>query len=230
MRWIVLLAALLFISTGSAKADAAHGWAAYLKGNYAAALKELKPLAEAGDATAQYYLGTMYSDGHGVPHSSREAAAWYEKAARQGQPDAQFNLGFLLINGAGEGTDAVAADPAAGASWLEKAGAQGNASAASYLGYLYWTGTALPADHDRAVYWVVRAAETGDVAAQYQAGTILASERGVTNAINAYKWLDLAARKGDTRAAQARDKLAAERLAPAEVQQAKALADAWHPQ
>jgi len=229
MRWIPIVTLLLLLTAGPANADAQQGWAAYLKGDYAAALKELKPLADAGDRDAEYYLGTMYSDGHGVPRSSREAAAWFEKAAQQGQADAQFSLGFALVNGAGEGADAVPADPAAGVAWLEKAGGQGNVSAAYYLGYLYWTGTSVPADRDKAISWSVRAADLGDAAAQYQAGAILASTPGAMNAINAYKWFELAARKGEPRAAQARDKVAAERLAPAEVQQAKTLADAWHP-
>ena len=43
------------------------------------------------------------------------------------------------------------------------------------------------------------------------------------------KWLELAARQGDARAVRARDQLAAERLAPAELEQAKHLADAWRP-
>ena len=41
-------------------ADYNKGWEAYNIGDYATALREWKPLAEQGDAFAQYNLGTMY--------------------------------------------------------------------------------------------------------------------------------------------------------------------------
>src|SRR5271165_3620340 len=40
--------------------------AAYQKGDYAAALQILRPLAEQGNAIAQYDLGLMYDSGQGV--------------------------------------------------------------------------------------------------------------------------------------------------------------------
>lgn len=210
-------------------AQVAKGWAAYMRGDHATALRILKPLAEAGNADAEYDLGTMYSDGHGVPRDTKEAAAWWQKAAAQGQPDAQFSLGFLLLYGGGEGPDAVNSDPAAGLPWLEKAAAQGHASAEYFLGYLYWSGIVVPFDPQKALQYTIPAADQGRVDAQYQAGMILSRQPGVQNAIEAYKWFDLAARQNYPGAALSRDKLAADRLAPAEVQQAKAMADAWKP-
>jgi len=233
--WPVLAVALVLTALpdsparADAESDVASAWAAYQRGDHAAALKKLKPLAEAGNADAEYDLGTMYSDGHGVPRDPRQAQAWWEKAANQGQADAQFSLGFLLLNGAGEGDDAVAADPSAALPWLEKAAAQGHPSADYFLGYLYWSGTSVPFDPEKALQYTLRAAEQGRADAEYQAGTILASQRGVQNAIEAYKWLELAARQNYPGAAQNRDRLAADRLAPVEVQRAKALADSFKP-
>lgn len=230
MRNVLLaLATLMLLACTGARADVATGWAAYLHSDYVAALKELKPLAEAGNADAQYALGSMYSDGLGVRRSPRDAALWFEKAAQQGHADAQFSLGFLLLYGAGEGANAAPADAAAGLPWLEKAAAQGNGPAQYFVGYVYWTGLGVTPDRDKARQWSLRAADRGVIDAQYQAGTILASERGAANAVEAYKWLELAARQGDARAVRARDQLAAERLAPAELEQAKHLADAWRP-
>ncbi len=230
--WLILAAAVA-MQGGAARADdasdVAAAWAAYQHGDHATALRKLKPLAEAGNADAEYDLGTMYSDGHGVPRDPRQAEAWWEKAANQGQPDAQFSLGFLLLNGAGEGDDAVAANPAAGLPWLEKAASRDHPSAEYFLGYLYWSGTGVPFDAQKALQYTVRAAERGRADAEFQAGTILASQRGAQNAIEAYKWLELAARQNYPGAAQSRDRVAADRLAPAEVQQAKALADSFRP-
>ena len=43
-----------------------RGVNAYLRGNYATALRQFKPLAEQGDAWAQYWLGRLYYRGEGV--------------------------------------------------------------------------------------------------------------------------------------------------------------------
>ena len=66
-----LIASSLFfiLITGPfpAYAGLAEGLAAYDRADYAAALRELAPLAEKGDAAAQYRLGRMASLGQGVP-------------------------------------------------------------------------------------------------------------------------------------------------------------------
>ena len=42
-------------------ADFDKGWSAYKSGDYATALREWEPLAEQGNAFAQYNLGLMYA-------------------------------------------------------------------------------------------------------------------------------------------------------------------------
>ena len=59
------------------------------------ALKNLRPLAEQGDAKAQYWLGEMYHVGHGVTKDHKEALRWYRKAANQGHPPAKNSLASL---------------------------------------------------------------------------------------------------------------------------------------
>ena len=39
---------------------------AYLRGDYVTALHEWRPMAKQGDAYAQYSLGLLYHDGHGM--------------------------------------------------------------------------------------------------------------------------------------------------------------------
>ena len=48
--------------------------------------------ADHGSAASQYFLGVMYSKGRGVKKNYRKAAYWYDKAARQGHPDADDHL------------------------------------------------------------------------------------------------------------------------------------------
>lgn len=50
------------------------------RGDYATALRLLRPLAGQGNASAQYNLGIMYELGQGVPQSYAEAVMWYHRA------------------------------------------------------------------------------------------------------------------------------------------------------
>ena len=68
---------------------------AYLRGDYATALREWHPLAEQGNAGAQYNLGVMYDKGEGVTQDNAEAVKWYRKAAEQGDARAQVVLGTM---------------------------------------------------------------------------------------------------------------------------------------
>ena len=100
---------LLAISAHAGAAGIDDGVAAYLREDYATALRELLPAAEAGDVRAQGLLGFMYDDGLGVPHDDAAAAGWYLLAARQGDPYAQENLGIMLADGDGVPRDYVRA-------------------------------------------------------------------------------------------------------------------------
>ncbi len=77
------------------------GMEAYDKGDYATAFEEWRPLAEQGDANAQYNLGVMYNHARGVPQDYEKAFHWYSKAAEQGHASAQYNLGLMYELGQG---------------------------------------------------------------------------------------------------------------------------------
>jgi TPR repeat protein len=79
------------------------------RGDYTTALRLYRPLAEQGDAKAQYELGGMYDSGHGVPQDYVEAAKWYRRAADQGFTDAQDALARMYFNGWGVPKDYVQA-------------------------------------------------------------------------------------------------------------------------
>ncbi len=83
MKRLALAVALLIGLAMPAWADFQAGVDAYLRGDYATALQEFKPLAEQGHAEAQTYLAGMYYQGQGVPQDYAEAVKWYRKAADQ---------------------------------------------------------------------------------------------------------------------------------------------------
>ena len=82
----------------SASADFQKGLTVYKSGDYATALREWKPLAEQGNADAQYNLGVMYHTGDGVPKNYKTAMKWYRLAVRKEIPFAQSNLGAMYEN------------------------------------------------------------------------------------------------------------------------------------
>ncbi len=110
---LALIAVLCAGFTLGLTAPAWAGWdeatAAAQRGDYATAIRELRPLAEQGDVLAQYNLGSMYSGGKGVPQDYAEAVKWYRKAAEQGMDEAQNNLGVMYANGLGVPQDYVLA-------------------------------------------------------------------------------------------------------------------------
>ncbi len=85
---LVLIAALCAGSTLGLMAPAWAGWdegvAAYQRGDYAKAIRELRPLAEKGYANAQVVLGVMYVKGQGVPQDYTKAALIHFNALMAG--------------------------------------------------------------------------------------------------------------------------------------------------
>jgi TPR repeat protein len=132
---IFTIAALLLVSATGCANHTRSGWRAYEAGDYATALAEWTPLAEQGDADAQYLVGLMHDDGQGVPVNHREAARWYILSAEQGYAAAQNNLGALYY--AGEGVER-STDEAV--KWFGSAAAQGFALAQGNLGVLRMLG------------------------------------------------------------------------------------------
>jgi TPR repeat protein len=116
----------------SARAGFAEGASAYNARNYALALKEISPLAKAGNPDAQHLLGLMYYMGRGVTRDYKQAFAWHLKAAGQGKADAQYVVGAMYYTG-----NAVPQDQKHAVSWFRKAAEQGNPDAQHALGLMY---------------------------------------------------------------------------------------------
>lgn len=63
--------------------------------------------AEQGDSDAQFELGMGYYYGQGdVRKNYKEAAKWYLKAAKQGMPEAELEIGLMYGEGKGVRKDA----------------------------------------------------------------------------------------------------------------------------
>ncbi len=134
--------------TAPAWAGLDEGAAAAKRGDHATALREWRPLAEQGNAKAQFNLGVMYDRGLGVPQDYAEAVKWYRKAAEQGNAEAQHDLGIMYDKGLG-----VPQDYAEAVGWWRKAADQGYAYAQSNLGVMYGVGQGVPQDYVLAHMW-----------------------------------------------------------------------------
>ena len=76
--------------------------AAMHTGDFAEAYCIMRPIAERGDADAQYNIGWMYMNGYGLRANDSLALKWWNKASRQGHTDASFSIGMLYSLGDGE--------------------------------------------------------------------------------------------------------------------------------
>jgi TPR repeat protein len=173
----------------------AAGRYAFLEADYATAKQYLEPLAEAGDAEAQYWVGVMYSHGRGYSPVCGEAARWYERAAKQGHPEATFSLGFTLYRGSGSAGDGcvILPDRARAAPWLKRAAEMGAPRARYMIGHMYRVGDGVAQSEDEALKWLEKAANAGLSEAQFDLGVMHAS---AGNNADAYFWFFMLALKG----------------------------------
>ena len=109
---------------------------------------EILKRAEAGDADAQYNLGSCYENGNGVTVDYKEALKWYRKCAEQDNANAQCTIGFFYERGKG-----VTQDYKEALKWYRKSATQGNAVAQRCIGDCYFEGKGVPLDGDEAVKW-----------------------------------------------------------------------------
>jgi V8-like Glu-specific endopeptidase len=125
-------------------------------GDYATALRRLNPLAEKGDARAQFDIGFMHAYGWGFQRNPAEAITWYRKAADQGLAVAQHFLGLAYVNGEG-----VRGDDAEAARWFGRAAVQGFAQAQFMLGQMTLDGRGVAKDPAQGYALIVMAGRGG---------------------------------------------------------------------
>ena len=89
-RLLATLAMTSVLVTAPALAqDYNDGFIAAAAGDYETAVAKWQPLAENGDANAQFNLALIYHKGLGVPADEALAVGWYHRAASNGNLQAQ---------------------------------------------------------------------------------------------------------------------------------------------
>lgn len=220
-----LLLSALFAAPFTANAGLNEGLAAYDKAEYATALKELTPLAEKGNAKAQYRLGKIFNLGQGVPPDKKEAAKWFHQAAQQGLAEAQGALGYLCLVG-----DGVSQNSDLALEWTRKAATQGDATAQFNLSVMYGERFGIQKNPAESLKWLRKAADQRHVQAVNTLGALYENgQAGVKrNPVLAYMLFDAAARQGDAAATAKRTSLEKD-LSASDLRAGKELARKWTP-
>lgn len=113
--------------------------------------------ANAGYAPAQATIGMLMS----LAGQHDKALRWWDKAAEQGDPEAQYNLGMARLKGNG-----AMQDPETAFVWLMYAAMAGVAAAQQRVGFAYATGLGVPQDLVEATKWFILASDRGNTEAK----------------------------------------------------------------
>ena len=222
MRPRILLVVSVWLCSTAAVAGLKEGYEALSRKDYVTAANEYRPLAERGDAEAQYRIGRMYEFGNGYAQDKAQGIAWIRKAAAQGHADAEQELGVIYATGDGVKQDSVQA-----VAWFRKAAEQGEATAQYNLGLLYAKGQGVARDYTQAVDWWRKSASQGNADAQFKLAVVYHTGQGAAqDEVFALANATIAARNGDKENIDYRNEIA-KSLTPEQRRRAAALASAW---
>ena len=222
MRPRILLVVSVWLCSTASVAGLKEGYEALSRKDYVTAANEYRPLAERGDAEAQYRIGRMYEFGNGYAQDKAQGIAWIRKAAAQGHADAEQELGVIYATGDGVKQDSVQA-----VAWFRKAAEQGEATAQYNLGLLYAKGQGVARDYAQAVDWWRKSASQGNADAQFKLAVVYHTGQGAAqDEVFALANATIAARNGDKENIDYRNEIA-KSLTPEQRRRATALASAW---
>lgn len=214
---------------GDAEAQFKLGLAYYngdgINRNYRKAYHWFLKSAEQGNSEAQYWVGYMLRKGKKIGTDYKKAMEWFRKSALQDNPSALLHIGGMYHNGEGCKRDVKVAFE-----YIKKAADLGLPKAYMYMGVwhrlygdsiaaLSWFEKAADEDEkflpeiadqlssympETAFKWRLRAAKTGNMCSQYQAGKMYEYGKGVImDTEQARYWYGLAAEQGHFEAKKA---------------------------
>ena len=139
-------------------------------GNEKASLSIIKPLADRGNAKAQYWLADIYfDDGVGQKQNLANALSYLQKSASQGFVPAEGRLGEVYMDG-----DKTLQDFTQAKIWLRKASIAGDVRAQRLTGRVFELGLGVEKSPAQAYGWFENAASSGNPLAQRMRDQLLA--------------------------------------------------------
>jgi uncharacterized protein len=157
----------------------------FKRGEYQSAYEAWKPLAESGDARAQYWVARMYYYAVGPTDDVAIGLDWFRRAANQGHAGAQYELGLHFQQPPKDYRNA--------AHWFDLAARQGHAGAQLLLAVQYSNGRGVPRDYSKSFELLSLAAKKGvPLAFLNLSGAYSAGEGVQPSIVRAYMWAILA--------------------------------------
>ena len=173
-----------------------YAFGAYQRGNFLFALSEAERRIDENprDAAAMTLVGETYHDGAAVAKSDLEASRWYRIASNLGDPQAAYELGVLLL----EGADGVPKDHAAAKEQFERAAARNHPGALYNLGVMALdSSNGRTPDFAAAAQYFLKSAEAGDDNGAYSFGVMVREGKGAPQDLaEGAHWLKRAADGG----------------------------------
>ena len=151
-----------------------------------------------------FTLVSVNSHAEVADKSSRESCFYFttvtetvvsdcENKAEQGDSTAQFNLGWIYLNGKG-----IPKDDKQASRWFKKSAEQGHSEAQYILGRMYHSGQGVVKDNKESVKWFRKSAEQGHPKAQNNLGLAYDLGEGIPkDDEEAIRWFSEAAAQGD---------------------------------
>lgn len=186
------LTALVCVVATNAWGGLQEGIDAYLRNEFTLASDEFRPLAEGGDAKAQFLIGMLNCCTKDKKADHGVAAEWFRKSAEQGYAPAQVQLGVgYLVAPRGSG---IRKDSKKAVELFQKAAEQGNPNAQYELGALYFDGQGVARNYFKAAEFYLLAAHQGHTGAQTATGIMYHQGLGVNrDYVLALQWFMIAA-------------------------------------
>ena len=145
-------------------------------------LKKAKPLlvkaAEKEHGYAQYLLAMNFF--YYKQENNKEALYWLEKSASNDEPEALYQLGLYY---------AEKADLAKAIKYYQRAAELNNAEAALELYYIYGEGFGVEQDEDKALFFLKKAAESGNQEVLDELAAMALSGQGNMDTKEAENWI-----------------------------------------
>ncbi|MBR6031632.1 MAG: sel1 repeat family protein [Bacteroidaceae bacterium] len=153
--------------------------------------------AQAGNADAQCYLGSLYITGNGVEQDADKGMEWIRKGAEGGSKQAQLGLGMAYLRG-----EYVEKDEGKGFEWMHKAAEQGEPTAQLIIGRIYMDGENdgslnVEKNEEEGLKWMEASAKGGLLKAQNDLGYYWFRKEEYQKA---FTYFQSAAEKGDAEA------------------------------
>ncbi|MDM1546021.1 sel1 repeat family protein [Ignatzschineria indica] len=151
--------------------------------NFNESFKWYEKAAEQNNAEAQFNLAllslTQLEMDSGEKLTFKDGVNWLTKAAYQGYPPAELQMGYLYYDGVDIDGVYIKQNYIMAFKWFKKAADKGDIVAQFYLAGLYYNGTGTVQSYFEAFKWYKLAAEQGLAEAQFNLGAMYANGKGV---------------------------------------------------